>query len=609
VSLVLWPFQLLEELINSVSGSPVTHTSQKTKPNSKKTARRQAGTSGDRFVDVMPNRGQNSGRPSIGVTISYESDKTNFVKQAQKLRNKEGDVANHIPFKCYWPTYGDMNASQQQWYFYWRAQARRGNFLSTDLSYIFVYVYETLNLVEVPDPIHAANRLRILWLAYRKTYSNLDNYLPEWGGDLLAVKADGAHALAWWENLLEQDGLRIPEPIINTIVEKAIRTNGLDHLSYKLWALLSDYQPKNKFYQKYNTDHFVDLAYEKAIRVANDFYMSTSKKSLIDQFVSDRIQNYEKRAFSSALIGFPYPSVVRLASGRDYAGSTRLASNITSIMKYAENILRKQLKFSAKLSGVEVSPDVAKQLDIAFQTIEPKPAHQEPVRITLDHDRVKSLQQESHAVSEMLATSQENTEQALLTDLEEVRALWKTLNNLERLVLAGLHNKELDTAPQIGQAFKLEAENVQSVLDAINKKALPILGDRMIYEDSATVSLAEDFIDELDVIVREMPPSPELASAESADTNLDPWMQFFDKLEPVEVEITKILGYSGRMEETELDSIARAHNAMGNAVMDSLNEKAQEHLSHLPFYPEGGYWLVEEDDLPILQQHLGLEVN
>lgn len=49
------------------------------------------------------------------------------------------------------------------------------------------------------------------------------------------------------------------------IVEKAIRANGVDALPYKIWSLSSDYQPRNKFYQKYNTDHFVDLSYEKAI--------------------------------------------------------------------------------------------------------------------------------------------------------------------------------------------------------------------------------------------------------------------------------------------------------------------------------------------------------
>jgi len=274
-------------------------------------------------------------------------------------------------------------------------------------------------------------------------------------------------------------------------------------------------------------------------------------------------------------------------------------------MKYAENILRKQLKFSAKLSGVELHPDLAKQLDLAFQPIKPEPTQPEPISITLDQKRVASLQQESRVVSEMLATA----EKELLTDLNEVRTLWKALNNLERLVLAGLFNKELNTVSQIEQEFGLEAEKVKGILDAINKKAQPVLGDKMIYENSAIVSLAEDFIDELEVVVKETPPSHDISSAESADTNLDPWMQFFDTLEPVEVEITKILGYSGQMDETELDGIARAHNAMGNAVMDSLNEKAQESLNHIPFYLEDGHWLVEEDDLPTLRQQLGIEVN
>jgi len=468
-----------------------------------------------------------------------------------------------------------MSGPQQQWYFYWRSQARRGIFLPTDLSYIFVHVYEILNLVEVADPIQAADRIRTLWLTYRPTYPNLDRYLPDWGGDLLAVKAGGSQALAWWENLLGVEGLSISDPVLNVIVEKAIRTNGLDQLPYKIWSLLSDYRPKNKFYQKYNTDHLVDLAYEKAIRVGNDFYVATTKKSLIDHFVPDRVHNYEKQVFTSALIGFPYPSVVRLASGRDYAGSSRLADNITSIMKYAENILRKQLKFSAKLSGIELPQALAKELDAAFKLAEPKAKEPEPIRITLDPSRVASLQQESRVVSEMLATNQETTEKALLTDLAEVRTHWKTLNNAERLLVVDLFNHQLRSVPEIEHVYKMDTEQVNSMLIAINNKALPVLGDRLLYESNSIVSLAEDFVDELDVVVKELPPNRDISSADGADTNLDPWIQFFDRLEPVEVEIIKILGQDGQLGETDLDNIARAHTAMGNAVMDSLNEKAQ----------------------------------
>jgi hypothetical protein len=82
----------------------------------------------------------------------------------------------------------------------------------------------------------------------------------------------------------------------------------------------------------------------------------------------------------------------------------------------------------------------------------------------------------------------------------------------------------------------------------------------------------------------------------------------FDKLDTAEVELLKLFGQKGSLSEAEVDAIARAYTLMGNAAMDSLNEKALDHLGHLPIYLSGEEWLVEEDDLPILQKHLGLEV-
>lgn len=608
VSLVLWPFQLLESLVNSLSSPNVTSRPQAAPRKKIAPANTRKSTGTDRFVDVAP-AGRQSYTPSIGVTITYENRGSSFVKEAQKLRNERENFSNHVPFKCYWPTYSDMNGWQQQWYFYWRSKARQNIFHPTDLSYIFVHIYEILNLVETPDPIKAAERIRALWVAYRGKYPNLDRYLPDWGGDLLAVKVGGAQALAWWESALGVDGVVIPDPIVNTIVEKAIRTNGVDALPYKMWSLLSDYQPRNKFYQKYNTNHFVDLSYEKAIKVANAHYLKTTGKSVIDQFVSERVLNYEKPVFASALIGFSHPATARLATGRDYAGSTRLANNITSIMKYAENILRKQLKFSAKLSGIELPADLAKQLDLAFQQEKTQPRKPQPIKITIDHERVASLHEESRVVSEMLATEQAGSEKELLTDLEEVRTLWKALQVPERKVLAGLLAKEWSTLTQIHTALGMDLEQVFGLLEAINKKSQSMLGDKMVYQTADAIHLAEDFTDELEVVVGEMPVDQEITSPTGIEEPFNPWVQFFDALDPVEVEVTKLLGKGGQLEEAELDIIARAHNAMANAVMDSLNEKAQIHIGQLPFYPDGTSWMVEEEYLPLLRGHLGLEVN
>lgn len=608
ISLVLWPFQLLEHLINSIFFP--AGTTQTTKPVPAKKAppplRRLVET--DRFVSVSP-VAEPRQTPSLGVAITYENRGISFVKEAQKNRNRSGMFANHVPFKCYWPTYRDMTSAQQHWYFYWRTQVRQGQYPPTDLSYIFVHVYEILNLVETPDPTQAAFRIYKIWLAYREKYPNLDRYLPDWGGDLLAVKVGGGQALEWWENILKIDGLAIPDPVINTLVEKAIRTNGLEALPYKVWSLLSDYQPRNKFYQKYNADHFVDQAYVKAINVANAHYLKTTGKTLLDQFVSDQTRPYEKPVFVSALIGFSYPRFTRLATGRDYATCAPLASHITSIMKYSENILRKQQKFSARLSGIELPIVLTTELDQAFLPAASEPKQPEPVKISLDLERVASLHQESRVVSEMLDTSQAVAEKDLLTDLAEVRVLWKGLDLLERQVLAGLLNSEWSTILQIQNALAVEDERLPGLLEAINRKSMTVLGDKMVYEASSTISLAEDFIDELEVVVQETPlDAPESLDAE-ADNPLDPWTQFLDVLEPVEAEVTRMLGQNGQLGETELDSIARAHNAMGNAVMDSLNEKAQDHLAQLPFYFDGGSWSVEEEYLPVLRQYLGIEVN
>ena len=557
----------------------------------------------DRFVEVSPVRLRTSNQQSVNVSISYESSQTIFLKDAQKFKSKEGDFANHISFMHYWPTYRDMNASQQHWYFYWRSQARAGNYLHTDLSYIFVYVYELLNLIEISDVFQASNRIKVLWQAYRGTYPQLDRYLPEWGGDLLTVRASGEHALIWWESLLNVDGIVIPGPFINTIVQKAIQTGGTDILPYKIWALLSNYQPKNKFYQVHNTDHQIDRAYEKAIKVANDYYLRTSKKSLIDKFVSEHVYTYDKSVFGSALICYPYQRMTRLASGRNYAGSARLSSNITSIMKYAENILRKQLKFSAKLSGVELPVKLAKELDIAFILAEPEP---EPIRLTIDPTRVAALHKENEEVSAMLAT--ENTEKELLTDLAEMRTLWLVLNILERQIITGIFKGDFKAAFKIEQILTPQELTLNNIIDVINNKSLPILGDRLVYLSNLDVSLAEDFLDELEVVIQEFPPEKVSVEIDGSFVS-EPWLLLFDKLDPAEVELLKLFGQKGSLSEAKVDTIAKAYSLMGNAVMDSLNEKALDRLGHLPIYLDGAEWLVEEDDLPILQKYLGLEVS
>ena len=70
----------------------------------------------------------------------------------KKNASRKGKTAAFVPFMSYWPTYDSMNKAQQAWYFYWRSQIRQGNYIDTDLSYIFVLIYELLSGIGWQDP-------------------------------------------------------------------------------------------------------------------------------------------------------------------------------------------------------------------------------------------------------------------------------------------------------------------------------------------------------------------------------------------------------------------------------------------------------------------------
>ena len=70
-----------------------------------------------------------------------------FVTQARHYASRTEAPTNPVAFPQLWPTYEAMRPEQQKWYFYWRSEVRKGNFLPTDLGYLFLHVYEALNLV------------------------------------------------------------------------------------------------------------------------------------------------------------------------------------------------------------------------------------------------------------------------------------------------------------------------------------------------------------------------------------------------------------------------------------------------------------------------------
>ena len=68
-----------------------------------------------------------------------------FCRDAERYLTVEGEPCPFAPFFSYIPQYTQLTAEQRAYYFYWRSALRRGEYLQTEESYFYLYVYFNLN--------------------------------------------------------------------------------------------------------------------------------------------------------------------------------------------------------------------------------------------------------------------------------------------------------------------------------------------------------------------------------------------------------------------------------------------------------------------------------
>ena len=85
-------------------------------------------------------------------------------------------------FFSYFPQYIQLGRRATAWYLYWREGVRRGTYMDTDYAYVLLYLFELINL-PAATPAEARSYRDLLaktWMAYRRSYPQLDHYMCEW---------------------------------------------------------------------------------------------------------------------------------------------------------------------------------------------------------------------------------------------------------------------------------------------------------------------------------------------------------------------------------------------------------------------------------------------
>lgn len=108
-----------------------------------------------------------------------------FLKQAEFMAYFEDSFEYSGIFNRYYPTYRDMSDYDLRGYFSWRTELRHGNIKKTNRSFVFIYMYELLNLTGGLTAEQGYDLIKSFTEQYKKTDPSITNTLYNWLFDFI----------------------------------------------------------------------------------------------------------------------------------------------------------------------------------------------------------------------------------------------------------------------------------------------------------------------------------------------------------------------------------------------------------------------------------------
>jgi hypothetical protein len=570
-----------------------------------------------------------------------------FVAQARRYASRTEAHANLVPYPQLWPTYETMRPEQQKWYFYWRSELRRANFLPTDLGYLFLYVYEALNLIGFTSAQAAFDHLTAFWKYYRREHPKLDNYLVDWLADFIVVyRLPPLSPLTWYDQA-RREGAVCGDFDLHI---EAWLQNGADlaTLPDEFIFRLAGYSPtKNKFYQEHNQGGQLDIAYRKAVRVIDQFVRQYSdNKSLVEVYRPAEARVVVRQPFAGAPHELGHQTI-GIAKASQWSVAAVLSRKLTSILKYTENILRKQANFKSKLQGIDLPQEWITTLESAFTVLVSVPRRE----IKIDMSSVDALKRDSDELRRRLIIQEEgSTEERLplemtppprsatplpaspsvanigaeqiqpanpsLPDLDAVLDIMGNMHGTAANILDALRDNGWQADESALRSGIKQGHFLNVELNRINERAVNTLGDALIFEEDGRFVVAEDYRDEIEYAldhhrqpdqrtvsspVTPVPAATENGlSGELGEVLNDEWAKFARKMQPHHWETLAVL-VAGIDVPNRLEAVARGAFLTTSRLIDDINSFALDCLGDIVIRTDADEPYIEADDVEDLQ--------
>lgn len=440
-----------------------------------------------------------------------------FCEMAALYFDRKSDACDAVPFFSYMPQYDQMNRSQLNWYFYWRDCVRKGEYLDTDYSYIFLHLFEIINLPDRVPPSKGQIMLCEIWKRYRKTYPLLNKYLADWICDYSLI-----HQLPPPSQYLSELLPIIAE--CSTFKEfyacPGYGESTGDAMIYLTFCTNYNYK-KSKLYLCGDEKA---CAMNEYIPGAISYVVKTLEK---EQSVFTRTNMQKATLSRDSFVGALCSGQVKRRLEVEYCSFNRsheLRFLITDIIKYTENKLRARFGMKSRLSVYAMPDTVREILDRYFAQIFPskkRPTEERPAYealydapktdVSLQH--AEEIEQYSWQTTQELVEAFEEAEDVFSPKLPPLSSpgqsisVDSTSSNELSLALSdhAVLLKAIDRNDTQAQREIARHRGVlpDALVEEINLIASDILGDILIDEDNGKFFVLSDYREEIAALLRE----------------------------------------------------------------------------------------------------------
>ncbi len=280
-----------------------------------------------------------------------------FIRERRALFDRTTTYKEPVPFYSYAPRYSQLNKSQLNWYIWWRQNAKNGNFIRTDESYVMLYAYELAATGDGEDKDAALSMLCSLLTKF--TSNDLGIVYKIMIRDLICDFCLIHGLRAPTENLkgIEKQvlfGSFLPELLIDLSSNRQACTDAVSSLS------LYDYR-RSKCYNDTTADVF-----KRGIEGALDAVLAND-----DAFNS--ITSFTRGVYSGVTVErHPFTRMVNIVNKNVkieiiYYEIANLKTAVTDIVRYSENKVREHLGIRNRIHVLTVNPFARAAIDAFFE--------------------------------------------------------------------------------------------------------------------------------------------------------------------------------------------------------------------------------------------------